>query len=110
MTYSGETLVTIRSGKHDSSSAESHVLDLDKFLNMEEMKDKFKTPCGEIKPVLINSKDHGPDEKKNIKMGCATKNNLDCYMECTNAPGLSAYNPVERKMYHLNYVRYNFTT
>ena len=52
--------------------------------------------------------DGGPDENprfhNNINMGCKTMIdfNLDCYIEVTNAPGLSAYNRAERRMYHLS--------
>ena len=41
---------------------------------------------------------------KNINMGCKSfkELNLDLYIEVTNAPGLSAFNKVERKMFHLS--------
>ena len=56
-------------------------------------------------PVMIKETDGGPDEnprfEKNINMGCKTfkELNLDLYIEVTNAPGLSAFNKVERKMF-----------
>ena len=68
----------------------------------------MKAETGNIKPVLVIGKDGGPDEnprfEKNINMGCKlfTEWNLDLLLEVTNAPGLSAYNKVERKMYHLS--------
>ena len=52
--------------------------------------------------------DGGPDEnprfEKNIIMGCKTFRDfdLDCLIEVTNAPGLSAYNRAERRMYPLS--------
>ena len=62
----------------------------------------------EAKPILVKSVDGGPDENprffNNIVMGCKTfyEMGLDCYIEVTNAPGLSAYNICERRMYHLS--------
>ena len=62
----------------------------------------------EVKPILVKSVDGGPDENprffNNIVMGCKTfkEMGLDCYIEVTNAPGLSAYNRCERRMYHLS--------
>ena len=57
---------------------------------------------------MIKGTDGGPDEnprfEKNIFMGCKTFSDfkLDLYIEVTNAPSLSAYNKVERKMFHLS--------
>ena len=55
---------------------------------------------GNVKPVLIKGVDGGPDENprfdKTINMAVKTFTDLglDCYIEVTNAPGLSAYNKV----------------
>jgi hypothetical protein len=62
---------------------------------------------GAVKPVIIKGVDGGPDEnprfEKNILMGSKLFQELgvDCLIEVTNAPGLSAYNLVERRMFHL---------
>ena len=69
----------------------------------------FEVPdTGEVKPVLIKSVDGGPDEnpryENNKKMACKTfvDLNLDCLIEVTQAPGHSAFNRAERKMFHLS--------
>ena len=104
--YSGETYVAVRSQKHNNSSAYTHHQDLLKVVEL--FPDAFKTDDGRIKPVMIKGTDGGPDEnprfEKNINMGCKTfkELNLDLYIEVTNAPGLSAFNKVERKMFHLS--------
>ncbi len=96
----------MRSQKHNNSSAFSHHQDLLRVLEI--FPDAFKTPDGLFKPVLVKGTDGGPDEnprfEKNINMGCKTfkELQLDLYIEVTNAPGLSAYNKVERKMFHLS--------
>ena len=104
--YSGETYVAVRSQKHNNSSAYTHHQDLLKVIEL--FPDAFKTEDGRVKPVMIKGTDGGPDEnprfEKNINMGCKTfkEFNLDLYIEVTNAPGLSAFNKVERKMFHLS--------
>ena len=61
-----------------------------------------------MKPVIIKSVDGGSDEnprfENNKKMACKTfkEMNLDCLIEINQAPGLSAFNRAERKMYHLS--------
>jgi len=50
------------SGKHDSSTAASHALDLDTVFGLDEFQEFVKTPTGDIKPVVIVSVDGGPDE------------------------------------------------
>lgn len=60
--YSGPTYIVIRSGKHDSSTAESHALDLDTVFGLEEFREFVMTPVGDIKPVVIITVDGGPDE------------------------------------------------
>jgi len=60
--YSGPTYIAIRSGKHDSSTAASHALDLDTVFELDEFSEFVKTQAGDIKPVLIISVDGRPDE------------------------------------------------
>jgi len=61
-----------------------------------------------VKPVLMMIVDGGPDENprypKVITSGIGTfkKHNLDAMYIATNAPGLSAYNRVERTMSELS--------
>ena len=107
ISYTGQTYVAVRSAKHNGSTAYFHFADIKKFAEMNH--DTFKKTGSEVyKPVLLKAVDGGPDEnprfEKNIIMGCKTfKNfNLDCLIEVTNAPGLSAYNRAERRMYHLS--------
>ena len=108
VTYTGPTYVAIRSSKHNGSTAFSHNEDLETFAKTRP--DIFHSPGSdtEFKPILVKSVDGGPDENprfhNNIVMGCKTfsEMGLDCYIEVTNAPGLSAYNRCERRMYHLS--------
>ena len=106
VTYSGLTYVSIRSSKHNNSSALTHVEDLrDMFENNMEL---FESDNNDYKPVLIKSVDGGPDEnprfEKNILAACHVKKkyNFDAVIEVTNAPGLSAFNRVERRMHPLS--------
>ena len=73
VTYSGPTIVGIRSGKHDTPDAESHACDLDYILQNEIFRNFCKTSTGMVKPVLIISTEGGPDEnpryEKVIKFG-----------------------------------------
>ena len=106
VSYSGETYVAVRSLKHNNSTAYSHHEDLLRLVHL--FPDVFRAESGQMKHVLIKGTDGGPDEnprfEKNIFMGCKTFRdfNLDLYIEVTNAPGLSCFNKVERKMYHLS--------
>lgn len=99
VTYSGPTMIRIRSGKHDSSCAESHVKDFEILLKH----DTFKPLCRtddetETKPVVIVHSDGGPDEnprfQKVIKLAIEhfKTENLNAYFAATNAPGRSAFN------------------
>ena len=104
--FSGETYIAVRSLKHNNSSAFSHHEDLIRMVEL--FPEAFKTENGDIKPVMIKGTDGGPDEnprfEKNIFMASKTfqEFKLDLYIEVTNAPGLSAFNKVERKMFHLS--------
>lgn len=60
--YSGPTYICIRSGKHSSSTAYSHALDLDNLLAKPEFKSYVQSSEGVIKPIMIQIVDGGPDE------------------------------------------------
>ena len=108
VTYSGATYVGIRSAKHNGSSAFSHHEDLVKFAAVEKRAFMLEDSDTEFKPVIIKGVDGGPDEnprfENNINMACKTFQDfgLDLLMEVTNAPGLSAYNRAERRMFPLS--------
>ena len=48
--------------KHDSSTASSHALDLDKIYAMDDFKDFTRSENGSRKPVEMIRSDGGPDE------------------------------------------------
>jgi hypothetical protein len=105
VTTSGPTYIGIRSGKHDSSVAATHASDLRHlYADVQQFRDVLYRQDGTVKPVLILLVDGGPDEnpryKETIKFACDNfrKLQLDALFISTNAPGRSAYNPVERRM------------
>ena len=93
--FIGETFVRVRSGKHDSSTAFSHLHD---------MKELFETNAIPKKPILLISTDGAQDEApcfpKSLRVAVFLFKmlGLDAYIHATNAAGLSAYNPCERRM------------
>lgn len=103
--YSGPTYISIRSGKHSSSTALSHGLDFEKLLTLHEFDDITKSGVDRIvKPILVLTVDGGPDEnpryQKVIKVAVHhfLNHNYDGLFIAANAPGRSAFNRVERKM------------
>lgn len=104
VTYSGPTYIAIRSGKHCSSTAETHAADLERLVDVPAFKSFVKTQEGLIKPIFISTSDGGPDENPRYARVIANaikhfqEYNLDAYYLATNAPGRSAYNRVERRM------------
>lgn len=104
ISFSGPTFIAVRSGKHSSSTAKTHSRDFSRLLNLEEFDDITKSRSGDIKPMFIMLVDGGPDENPRYpKTICAAINhfrnfNLDAIFIATNAPGRSAFNPVERRM------------
>jgi hypothetical protein len=104
VSYSGPTYISIRSGKHSSSTAKTHARDFSKLMEIDEFDTITKTESGEIKPIFIILVDGGPDENprypKTIKSAIHhfKQYNLDALFIATNAPGRSAFNPVERRM------------
>ena len=59
--YSGPTYISIRSGKHDSSSAATHAWDFERLKQLPEFEDTLYVK-GKMKPVVIVCADGGPDE------------------------------------------------
>lgn len=103
--YSGPTFIGIRSGKHDSSVAATHAADLRHLYdNVESFRSILWQNDGLIKPILVIFVDGGPDEnpryRETIRFACAQfiHLQLDALYVSTQAPGRSAYNPVERRM------------
>lgn len=110
--YTGPTYVAIRSGrisifcvlsnseiyflgKHSSSTALSHDLDMERLIDLPEF-DKIIKFNGKVKPVFIVTVDGGPDEnaryEKTVKVAIHhfVKQNLDVCIIATNAPHSSA--------------------
>ncbi|KAG5862642.1 hypothetical protein JTB14_012265 [Gonioctena quinquepunctata] len=106
--YSGPTYIAIRSGKHSSSTANTHAQDFETLLELEEFRPLAKTGHGLVKPVVIMTVDGGPDEnlryQKVIEFAIQhfKRHDLDALFLATNAPGRSAYNRVERRMASLS--------
>jgi len=103
--YSGPTYIGIRSGKHDSSVAATHAADLRHiYEDVPEFRSILWQSSGLNKPVLVVFVDGGPDEnpryRETIKFACEhfKRLQLDALFVSTQAPGRSAYNPVERRM------------
>ena len=108
VSYSGPTYVAIRSGKHCSSTAETHAEDLERVMELDIFKPLVKTGDGKIKPVMIITTDGGPDENPRFPrvISCAIQHfkkfDLDALFIATNAPHRSAFNRVERRMAFLS--------
>jgi hypothetical protein len=94
----------VRSGKHFRLTAFSHAKDFLDLMSLEEFKALTQQPDGSLKPIIIILVDGGPDENpryiKNIEVAIDhfVKLDLDAIFIATNAPGRSAFNPVERRM------------
>ncbi|XP_044594835.1 uncharacterized protein LOC123272182 [Cotesia glomerata] len=104
VSYSGPTYVSVRSGKHSSSTASSHAADFTRLLELDAFKNLTRTSDGTVKPIVIFTVDGGPDENPRYGKVIAEaikhfkKNDLDAIFYATNAPGRSAFNRVERRM------------
>lgn len=98
-----------RSAYHDSSTAFTHAADFELLPSMPDFEDIMCGPTGAMKPILIMTVDGGPDENPRFPnvLSAAVHhfktNNLDAVFIATNAPGLSAYNAVERRMAPLSH-------
>lgn len=103
---SGPTYISIRSAKYSGSSSETHKTDFEKILTLDEFKPYTHVPSHEdlVKPVLMFLVDGGPDQNPRYKtvitnaMEMFKKYDLDAVFIATNAPGRSAFNPVEHRM------------
>ncbi|KAE8737583.1 hypothetical protein FOCC_FOCC016955 [Frankliniella occidentalis] len=62
VTYSGPTYICVRSGKHASSTANTHADDFRRMVDLPEFQEFTKTPDGRVKPVVMMTVDGGPDE------------------------------------------------
>lgn len=104
VSYSGPTYIAIRSGKHSSSTATTHAIDFERILKLENFESLMHTSSGEVKPVVVNFVDGGPDENPRYRKVIAETvkafktHDLDYVITVTNAPGRSAFNRVERRM------------
>ena len=104
ISYSGPTYIAIRSLKHESSTAYTHGYDFNHIMEMSEFQTTLKDSENEIKPIGILFVDGGPDENPRFPKTIDVyiqhfKNyNLDALFVATHAPGMSAYNYVERRM------------
>ncbi|KAG5889384.1 hypothetical protein JTB14_005084 [Gonioctena quinquepunctata] len=102
--YSGPTYIAIRSGKHSSSTVNTHAQDFETLLELEEFRPLAKTDHGLVKLVVIMTVDGGPDENPRYQKVIVfaiqhfKRHDLDALFLATNAPGRSAYNRVERRM------------
>ncbi|XP_071575574.1 uncharacterized protein [Temnothorax nylanderi] len=109
VTYSGPTYIAIRSGKHSSSSARTHGLDLERLMELKEFQSLAKTDDNRVKPVVIITVDGGPDENPRFPQVIShaishfQKFDLDAVFIVTNAPGRSCFNRVERRMAPLSH-------
>ena len=104
ITNSGPTYIAIRSCKRNSSTAYSHGYDFNQLVEKPEFQPILKTSKGALKPVGMMFDDGGPGKNpqfpKTIDVYCQhfNKYDLDALLVLAHAPGMSAYNYVERKM------------
>ena len=100
LSYSGNTFIRIRSGKHDSCSAHTHAYDMKKLFRSSNLPER---------PILVLSTDGAQDEALCYLKPLATAIyffkhlKLDVFLHGVNAAGLSAFNPVERRMSPLSH-------
>ena len=100
VSYTGETFIRISSAKHDTSNAYTHAHDIIEL---------FK--CKDIpqKPILLIESDGAQDEAPRFPKPMYTaiylfrEFKLDALIHGVNAAGLSAFNPVERRMAPLSH-------
>ena len=91
--YYGPTFIAIRSGKHSSSTANTHAQDFETILKLKDFEDLVKTEEGFIKPVIILMVDGGPDENPRYQKVISfaidhfKKHDLDGIFIACNAPG-----------------------
>lgn len=104
VSYSGPTHVVIRSGKHSSSTAATHAADTVRLSKLDNFREFLTNAEGVVKPIVVMKVDGGPDENPRFyktilhSITIFKELELDALFVCCNAPGRSAFNPVERKM------------
>ena len=57
VSFNGPTFISIRSGKHDKSCAETHSYNFERVLQLEEFQDAVLTPNKDVKPLVFVSAD-----------------------------------------------------
>ncbi|CAF3712034.1 unnamed protein product [Rotaria sordida] len=93
----------LRSGKHDSSTAETNHHNFSLLFDSKEFEPVMKIN-GQCKPIVIICVDGGPDENPRYAktlvggVNLFKKYQLDCLFVVSNCPGRSAFNMVERRM------------
>ena len=93
VSYSGDTFIQLRSGKHDKSTAFTHAYDLIKLFEDGQIKNK---------PISLLETDGAADEVPKSPSTLKTAIHLlkllglDAMVHGVNASGLSAFNIVER--------------
>ena len=103
ITYSGPAYIAIRSGKRDSSTAYTHGRDFDHLLELQQFHEIVKFENA-VKPIGMILCDGGLDENPrfpktlDVAIQHFKKYSLDALLISTHAPGMSAYNQVERRM------------
>ena len=95
VSYNGDTFIRIRSGKHDTSNPYTHAFDV---------RDLFESKLITQKPILLMQTDGAQDEAPRFPKTLATAIDLfhlldlEVLLPGMNAAGLSAFNPVERRI------------
>ena len=94
--YSGDTFVRIRSGKHDTSNAATHLYDLAELFQCQEIS---------LKAMFLIETDGAQDEAPRYPKPLSNADHifkefkLDCLIHTVNARGLSAFNICKRSTY-----------
>ena len=91
VSYSGDSLIHIRSGKHDTSNAFTHTFDV---------RELFETKLVRRKPIMLMETDGAQNEAPHFPKTLATAVDLFRLLDVdvfhgANATGLSAFNPIE---------------
>ena len=103
ISYADPTFISIRSGRHDSSTACTHGYDFRACVEMEEFNTSLKVN-DKLEPIAFLFVDGGPDEnprypkKIDVYIQHFKDFDFDVLMVSTHAPGMFAYNYVERRM------------
>ena len=104
VTRVGPSYIAVRSGKYLASAAYAHWDDFNIVVQRPEFKEFLRRPDGSIKPVIVlyisGNQDENPRSAKALQVAaCHFKvHNLDAIFIVSDAPGKSAYNPVEDRI------------